>query len=139
MPIGDLLVSHAQIVVPEVIHDGHAMRIAGVGGVMTYPQFRGEGHGTAVMQHATVHILADPSFDVGMLFCAPETVAFYRRFGWSVLPAGRVHVGTADGAGGRRRHDGRRYDRPAGRPPAGLELVSARVRPAAAPCSDRTR
>ena len=74
---GDLLVSHAQIVVPEVTHDGHAMRIAGVGGVMTYPQFRGEGHGTAVMRRATDHILADPSFDVGMLFCAPETVAFY--------------------------------------------------------------
>ena len=67
---GDLLVSHAQIVVPEVIHDGHAMRIAGVGGVMTYPQFRGEGHGTSVMRRATDHILADPSFDVGMLFCA---------------------------------------------------------------------
>lgn len=30
-----------------------------------------------------------------MLFCAPETVAFYRRFGWSVLPAGHVHVGAA--------------------------------------------
>ena len=93
---GDLLVSHAQIVVPEVTDDGRALRIAGVGGVMTYPQFRGEGHGAAVTRRATDHILADPSFDVGMLFCGPEMVAFYRRFGWSVVPAGRVHVGATD-------------------------------------------
>jgi len=94
--VGDLLVSHAQIVVPEVSHDGRALRIAGVGGVMTYPQFRDEGHGTAVMRRTTGYILADASFDVGMLFCAPENVSFYERFGWSTLPAGRVRVGPPD-------------------------------------------
>ena len=71
---GDLLVSHAQIVVPDLERDGRRLRIAGVGGVMTYPQFRGEGHGTAVMRRTTDHILTDPSFDVGMLFCEPDVI-----------------------------------------------------------------
>lgn len=93
---GDLLVSHAQVVVPLSTGDGGSLRIGGVGGVMTYPQFRGEGHGTAVMRRTTEHILADPAFDLGMLFCAPEAVTFYERFGWSELPAGRVHVGPPD-------------------------------------------
>jgi GNAT superfamily N-acetyltransferase len=93
---GDLLVSHAQVGVPDVSHDGRHLRIAGVGGVMTYPQFRGEGHGTAVMRRTTDRILADASFDMGMLFCDPENVRFYERFGWSVLPSGRVLVGAPD-------------------------------------------
>jgi GNAT superfamily N-acetyltransferase len=93
---GDLLVSHAQILVPNLVHDGHPLRIAGVGGVMTYPQFRGEGHGTAVMRRATDHILADRSFDLGMLFCSTENVSFYERFGWSVVPDDRVVVGPPD-------------------------------------------
>ena len=87
---GDLLVSHAQIVVPVLEHDGRRLRIAGVGGVMTYPHFRGEGHGTAVMRRTTDHIRTDPAFDVGMLFCEPDTIPFYERFGWTTLPAERV-------------------------------------------------
>jgi GNAT superfamily N-acetyltransferase len=87
---GNLLVSHAQIVVPDLERAGRPLRIAGVGGVMTYPQFRGEGHGTAVMRRATDHIRTDPSFDVGMLFCDPDVIPFYERFGWMTLPGGRV-------------------------------------------------
>jgi GNAT superfamily N-acetyltransferase len=86
----DLLVSHAQIVVPDLERDGRRLRIAGVGGVMTYPQFRGEGHGTAVMRRTTDHIRIDASFDVGMLFCEPDVIPFYERFGWTTLPANRV-------------------------------------------------
>jgi GNAT superfamily N-acetyltransferase len=93
---GDLLVSHAQIVAPPIVHQGRPLRIAGVGGVMTYPQFRGEGHGAAVMQRTTDHIRSDPSFDLGMLFCAREVAPFYERFGWTELPAGRVLVGPRE-------------------------------------------
>jgi predicted acetyltransferase len=92
---GDLLVSHAQVVVPHVSHDGRPLRIAGVGGVMTYPQFRGEGHGMAVIRRTTEHIRSSTAFDIGMLFCDPGIVPFYERFGWTLLPAGRV-VATHD-------------------------------------------
>jgi GNAT superfamily N-acetyltransferase len=87
---GDLLVSHAQIVVPDIERDGRRLRIAGVGGVMTYPQFRGEGHATAVMRRTTDRIRTDPSFDIGMLFCEPDVTRFYERFGWATLPGDRV-------------------------------------------------
>ena len=93
---GDLLVSHAQIVVPEVTHDGHALRIAGVGGVMTYPQFprrgpRDRGHAARHRSHPR-----RPAFDMGMLFCAPETVAFYGGSAGRCCRPRRVHVGAAE-------------------------------------------
>ena len=64
---------------------------------MTYPQFRGEGHGTAVMRRTTEHILADPAFDLGMLFCDPDVVPFYERFGWTDAPSRPRAVRLAPG------------------------------------------
>lgn len=89
--VGDLLVSHVQVL--SIRFDGTTppLRIGGVASVLTYPQFRGEGHGSAVVLRATEHV-RDARFDVGMLFCDDETRPFYERFGWRALPAGRVLV-----------------------------------------------
>jgi GNAT superfamily N-acetyltransferase len=89
---GNLLVSHAQVVIPQLAHGRGPLRIAGLGGVMTYPQFRGEGHGSAVMRRATDHIRSDPAIDLGMLFCDPKLIPFYEPCGWTKLSGGRVVV-----------------------------------------------
>lgn len=90
--IGDLLVSHAQVLPLEFDRDeGGRVRVGGVGAVMTYPQFRGEGHGSAVMRSAGEHIAA--TADVGVLFCDESNVPFYERLGWTRLQPGRVLVG----------------------------------------------
>ncbi|MEP6972812.1 MAG: GNAT family N-acetyltransferase [Actinomycetota bacterium] len=86
---GALLVSHVKVQPVEARAGDHLLRIAAVGGVMTYPQFRGEGHATALLRRAADHA---GSFDIGMLFCDPETVAFYERLEWRVLAPGRVMV-----------------------------------------------
>ena len=83
------------------------------------------------MRRATDHILADPSFDVGMLFCA-ETVAFYLRI--------RLVGGCWPGASTSERPTSRRMTssrRSETRPPSAvLRLTGAgerlRSRPAAA-------
>ena len=58
---------------------------------MTYPQFRREGHASALMRSAGIHI-REGEFDLGMLFCDPENAPFYRALGWQSLSAGRVTV-----------------------------------------------
>jgi ribosomal protein S18 acetylase RimI-like enzyme len=90
--VGALLVSHVQVFpVATQEKQGRAMRIGAVGGVMTYPQFRREGHASALMRNAGTHI-REGEFDLGILFCDHENEAFYRALGWQSLPPGRVIV-----------------------------------------------
>jgi predicted acetyltransferase len=85
---GDLLVSHAQVVSFAFDVGGRELRIGGVGAVLTFPQFRGEGHATALMRRAAIHIR--DTAELGMLFCSEENAPFYGRLGWATLPHGRV-------------------------------------------------
>jgi predicted acetyltransferase len=91
---GVLLISHVQVmlVVIEPL-PGTPLRIAGVGGVMTYPQFRREGHASALMERAGTNI-REGGFEIGMLFCDAENVPFYAALGWQPLAPGRVEVAS---------------------------------------------
>jgi len=88
---GSVLVSHVQVRVEHADGAERPLRIGGVGGVMTYPAFRGEGHATALMERVAAY-LADDGFDLGMLFCDPETEPFYERLGWRAFPVERIRV-----------------------------------------------
>lgn len=72
----------AEIQARDILVGGQAVRVAGVGGVMSLPEVRGTGLGKVVMAETTRHIREDMRPDAGMLFCAPENVAFYDQFGW---------------------------------------------------------
>jgi GNAT superfamily N-acetyltransferase len=87
---GRLLISHALVLPLSFPADDGPLRVGGVGAVLTFPEFRGEGHASALMQRAAEHI--DRTADVGMLFCDVQNVAFYERLGWNALPYGRVLV-----------------------------------------------
>jgi GNAT superfamily N-acetyltransferase len=87
---GRLLISHV-LVLPLSFPAGDGpLRVGGVGAVLTYPEFRGEGHASALMRRVAEHI--DQTADVGMLFCDAGNVAFYERLGWNALPHGHVLV-----------------------------------------------
>jgi predicted N-acetyltransferase YhbS len=88
---GDVLVSHAMVIPIEVSPDGVPIRIAGVASVLTYPQFRHEGHGSGVMRVAGDHIRRS-DLGPGMLFCGRPLQPFYARLGWQPLEPGRVLV-----------------------------------------------
>jgi GNAT superfamily N-acetyltransferase len=87
---GDLLVSHV-LVFPLSI-EGHrgALRVGCVGAVLTFPQFRREGHASELMRRAAQHIRE--TADVGMLFCDAVDAPFYERLDWNALPRGRALV-----------------------------------------------
>jgi GNAT superfamily N-acetyltransferase len=87
---GDLLISHALVLPLSFPTDNGAVRVGGVGAVLTFPQFRGEGHASSIMRSAAEHI--DRTADLGMLFCDARTVPFYERLGWDALPRGRVLI-----------------------------------------------
>ena len=86
---GDLLVSHVQVL-PFRFDSAPGLRVGGVGAVLTYPQFRGEGHASALMRGAAEHIRE--TADVGLLFCDARTAPLYERLGWTALPRGRLRV-----------------------------------------------
>jgi GNAT superfamily N-acetyltransferase len=87
---GELLVSHV-LVFPLSIEGHHGvLRVGCVGAVLTFPQFRGEGHASKLMRRAAQYI--GQTADVGMLFCDPEDASFYERLDWTALPHGRALV-----------------------------------------------
>jgi predicted acetyltransferase len=88
---GSLLMSHVQVIPIEVAGRDRRLTVGGVSSVMTYPQFRGEGHSSALLQRAADHIEAS-GFDLGILFCDDDNVPFYARRGWHTIERGRVIV-----------------------------------------------
>jgi predicted N-acetyltransferase YhbS len=89
---GDLLVSHVAVIPVSVPGRDRPVLLGGVSGVMTYPQFRREGHATELMRRAAEHIERSEA-DLGMLFCSAANVPFYGRLGWRTFERGRVLVG----------------------------------------------
>jgi predicted acetyltransferase len=86
----DVLISHVEVFPFRFETDRGPLHVGGVAAVMTYPQFRGEGHASALMRLAANHI--DRTADVGMLFCDVGNVPFYERLQWKALPVERVLV-----------------------------------------------
>lgn len=87
-----VLISHAHVIQRAITHRGESYRMYGLGGVFTYPAFRGEGYGGQVVEAATQFIRASNA-DVGMLFCDPKRRGFYGQSGWLPLEA-TILVGT---------------------------------------------
>src|SRR5690349_21809501 len=82
---GDMLISHAQVTTFTIEHSGEAYRVAGIGGVLTYPNFRKGGYGAQVVAAATRHI-ASSGVDFGMLFTSAQLESFYNTNGWLAVP-----------------------------------------------------
>ena len=87
---GDLLISHVLVFPLSIKSHGGALSIGCVGAVLTFPQFRREGHASTLMRRAAEYIRQ--TADVGMLFCDAENASFYERLDWSALPRGRALV-----------------------------------------------
>lgn len=81
-----VLISHANVMQRTITHRGESYLMYGLGGVFTYPAFRGEGYGGQVVEAATQFIRASAA-DLGMLFCDPKRRRFYGQSGWQHLEA----------------------------------------------------
>ena len=83
---GHQLISLATATEVEMEHAGQRFRMGGLGNVMTFPAYRGRGHGSRVVEATTRHIEAS-GVDVAALFCGVQRIPFYERSGWRVVPS----------------------------------------------------
>lgn len=70
---------------------GEPVTIGGIGGVMTHPQHRHQGHAPAVIKASLDYFHAMGNVDFGLLVCEKSLVALYEHLGWQYWP-GRMWV-----------------------------------------------
>ena len=77
------LVSHVGLVTRLCGCDGAEILIGGIGGVMTHPAQRRKGYAGAGLRQAIQVLEDDMRVDLSLLFCGPQMVRYYERFGFS--------------------------------------------------------
>ncbi len=83
--IGETLVTAAGIHSRDVEVDGEEKLVAGVGGVMTHPEHREQGHSSAALETANEVIAGDIDPAFSLIFVEPHNVEFYANRGWRVF------------------------------------------------------
>lgn len=78
--------SHVGLLRHDVRVDGVPVPVAGLGGVITAPDFQGRGFAQILLREATAFMTGELGADFGFLFCLPRLVPFYERLGWQTLP-----------------------------------------------------
>ena len=93
---GNELVSRVGLLVREVVSNGEAKVIGGVGGVMTHPGKQGKGYASHALREAARLFAEELQVAFALLFCRPHLVEFYQRFQWKPFP-GLVFVEQLQG------------------------------------------
>lgn len=82
---GDALVSHAAITERTALAGGMPVRLGGIGGVMTPPEWRGRGLAGKAMEVSVDFMRNKLRVDFGFLFCSQGLVAYYQKTGWQLV------------------------------------------------------
>ena len=98
---GEQLVCHVGITQREVTWNGRKLRVGGIGGVATHPEFRGQGFASVALTAAIQTLKDERATDFALLFCEQHNLAFYAARGWKTF-AGLVY---AEQSGARQRFD----------------------------------
>jgi predicted acetyltransferase len=83
--IENMLVSCLGIVERVVSVNGQPLRLAGISGVMTYPEWRGRGIASALLEEAVAFIRNELGMQFGLLLCREEVSSLYARLDWKVV------------------------------------------------------
>lgn len=76
------LVSHAGVLVRDARYNHQAVRLGGVGGVLTHPNSRGQGYAGTALKRAALLLNEELAVDFSLLVCRDVLVPYYQRFGW---------------------------------------------------------
>jgi len=96
--VGNQLASHLAIVERNATAGGEPVQLAGIGGVMTPPEWRGKRLASAAMHKAEAFMRDKLRAEFGLLLCSEELMTFYERLGWQRVahpvyfhqPSGRI-------------------------------------------------
>ena len=76
------MVCHVGALIRAATMDGSAVKVGGVGEVMTAPDARRLGHAKAALAAMGRHLIEVRQVSFLMLFCAPALYGFYGSLGW---------------------------------------------------------
>jgi GNAT superfamily N-acetyltransferase len=79
------LASHVEIIERTGMVGGRPVRLVGIGGVASAPEWRGRGLATVAMGEAAEFSCGDLDAEFGLLICGQEKIPFYRKLGWEVV------------------------------------------------------
>jgi aminoglycoside 2'-N-acetyltransferase I len=79
------LVSHVEIVERTGTVAGQPVKLGGIGGVVTLPEWRGRGLATATLERAAAFMRDELQVAFGLLICDERMIPFYNRLGWQVV------------------------------------------------------
>jgi aminoglycoside 2'-N-acetyltransferase I len=95
LSIDDHIVSHVSITDRVCDVGGTAVRVGGIGGVATLPEFRQRGFAHRTMSASADFMRDQMRVDFGLLFCGFRMEPFYKSLGWQTIPA-RVFYNQPD-------------------------------------------
>ncbi|TVR76190.1 MAG: GNAT family N-acetyltransferase [Sphaerobacteraceae bacterium] len=76
------IAAHVGVLVRDCLHNGHPVRIGGIGGVKTDPDLRTRGLGRLAMTRGVEVLRDDLTAEFGLLVCPESASGFYDRLGW---------------------------------------------------------
>ncbi len=76
------LICHVGALVRSALLDGHAVLVGGIGGAMTAPARRRQGHARAALTAMRHHLIDERQVAFSLLFCAADLYRFYGQLGW---------------------------------------------------------
>lgn len=94
--------SQVEIIERTGLVSGNPIRLGGIGGVATTPEWQRRGLSSLAMQKASRYIKDTLRVDFGILICGDHRISFYQRLGWQVKKGPLFF----DQPGGKRKNDG---------------------------------
>ncbi len=83
--VGDRLVGYLRMFERVISAGGHAVRVGGIGGVMTRPECRRRGIASALLRRAAQFIGDELGAEFGLLLCREEVAPVYAKLGWQIV------------------------------------------------------
>jgi aminoglycoside 2'-N-acetyltransferase I len=81
-----ITVSHVGLLHHTVTVNNQLVPVAGIGGVLTHPDFRGKGFSQMALKKALDHIQTHMNANFAILFCRDSLRPWYEKQGWSPIP-----------------------------------------------------
>jgi aminoglycoside 2'-N-acetyltransferase I len=84
--LGHELVGQLGVLDTKVSVPGEVVRVGGIGGVATKPEFRHRGVASAMLSRAAEFMKSELKVEFGLLLCRHEVTPVYAKLGWIVVP-----------------------------------------------------
>src|SRR5581483_9271066 len=79
------MVCHVGTLIRDALIDGHAVRIGGIGGVMTASRSRKRGFASTALKAMRAYLVGDEKVSFSLMFCAEDLHGFYGKLGWRLF------------------------------------------------------